>query len=480
MKKIGILAFSLFTMLNAQVKISDRESANEEVNPNAILEVESDNKAVLLPNLSNEALGQFQSPQKGMIAFSTDENSLVVFTGEKWVKFTEQEVPINVNPVDPPTPTPETKKFIINSYIRPELYEERGRIDKGKLLANNDLIYFGATPYWTGELMYEIPDNTIKNPNQVEFLESYEDKNGVVSFAGTSESYANVGREILNGSKNGAKKFSFGTWIYIEEWRPNAEIFGGYHWDEKSLVSLGMGEDSKFIFKVQNSNISIRAENLVGEWHHIALTYNGGTVKFYIDGEEVKDKTLSGDFPEELPFMKRFVQIGKNFKGKLDETFFNHLSLTQGNIKNFMRGIELRETNWASTKTIAYWKYDDESNRGKDEQSWKFIAKDIREILEKSNKNIKLRLGLNTGGNDVWKGMMGKQERREKFAGEVAKLIKEGGWDGVDFDFEWCETSDDYANYSATIIAVKEKLKELGLENKIFSVSLHPVSYEIS
>lgn len=131
------------------------------------------------------------------------------------------------------------------------------------------------------------------------------------------------------------------------------------------------------------------------------------------------------------------MKLGLNFKRKLDETFFNQLAGV--NMKNYMNnGIRLRNTNWFSAKTTAYFEYDDTLNFGKDEQSWKVIQqKKLKKRLNAADRNIRLRLGVNHH-QAKWEGMMSNERNRNNFAQKVFALVRDYDFDGADFDFEWC------------------------------------------
>lgn len=101
---------------------------------------------------------------------------------------------------------------------------------------------------------------------------------------------------------------------------------------------------------------------------------------------------------------------------------------------------------------------------------WEEVNRKIRQKLE--HKNIHLRLGVHHGD---WRSAC-CEEYRSRFVEAVARAIADYGFDGVDLDFEWPSTAEEYADYSATIVALKARLGEACL----LSVSLHPTAYRIS
>ena len=84
-----------------------------------------------------------------------------------------------------------------------------------------------------------------------------------------------------------------------------------------------------------------------------------------------------------------------------------------------------------------------------------------------------MRLGI-AGGE--WKKMMADATARTRFASEVKKIIEQYDFDGVDFDFEWPTNTNEFNNYSATVIQMRSTLGKY----VYFTASLHPVSFKIS
>ncbi len=373
------------------------------------------------------------------------------------------------------------KTFILSSYIRSSFYESSNRIPEESLLANNDLIHMVAKPYSDGSLYFELPENKASFAN-ADYLSDFDGRDGVMHFKGAN-AQMNAGNDLLNGVKSFEsdgtyKQFTFGTWIYIDEWTPEAYIFKKE--EDDSALSWKMGaETSQLVFSINDKDLTISVPALtLGKWHHLALAYHGGKdvnnrVAIYINGKIVENTVVSADFPKAIPFIRSQFNIASGLKAKVDETFINSLYLGASAVENYMKnGIALRKTDWNSTKTLAYWKYDDASNPGKDQQSWKSIYEEVRSKI--AGKNIKLRLGL-MGGD--WKTIMNNPVARTNFVNSVYYEIVKNKWDGVDFDFEWIYNNQDFSGYNATVIELGKKIKPL---NVTFSVSLHPLAYKIS
>ena len=78
--------------------------------------------------------------------------------------------------------------------------------------------------------------------------------------------------------------------------------------------------------------------------------------------------------------------MGENLKGYLDETFVN--SLLMGTLGRNPISFD----NWNKTKTLAYWKYDDSANPGKDSHTWAIRLEQIRTALNGQAGDRKIRL----------------------------------------------------------------------------------------
>jgi hypothetical protein len=91
-----------------------------------------------------------------------------------------------------------------------------------------------------------------------------------------------------------------------------------------------------------------------------------------------------------------------------------------------------------------------------------------------SGENITLRLGVS--GGDKWKYVLADNSSRESLIRNILSAIKENDLNGVDIDFEWAYTKEEFDSYSAFIIQLKKRLGG----KYILSISLSPISYRIS
>ena len=153
----------------------------------------------------------------------------------------------------------------------------------------------------------------------------------------------------------------------------------------------------------------------------------------------------------------------------MDETFVS--SLEVGTLGR--NPISFDTDIWNNTKTLAYWKYDDSAQLGKDSHTWVIRLEQIRATLNGQVGDRKLRLGI-AGGE--WLKMVSNETARTNFANNVKNVLDKYNMDGVDLDFEWAYSPSELTNYSKAIV----KLRGVLGKNVFFTVSLHPVSYKIT
>ena len=370
---------------------------------------------------------------------------------------------------------------IVSSYVRSNFYET-GRISKEALLNNNDIVYLAANTYADGEVFFEYPENhgTLTNAS---YLASFEGRNGVLDLKGAG-AVMNAGKDLLNKPDAGSNSFSFSSWIYIDNWIENSSIFRKYN-TANSRIDLQFGTQSSstlnfYLANGANSYVQINNSGLTpGQWHHVAVTYTGGAtannqVKIYIDGVNKSGVVYSGSdglLSRTGPFIRSDFELGINFDGKMDETSVNILSLGAGEIANIMNN-PLVFNSWNVSKTVAYWKYDDAAKPGHDSRTWKNVLDKLKQDIE-GTTGAYLRLGF-SGGD--WRKMMQTATSRNNFAQNVKNVLIANSFDGLDLDFEWCETAQEWTNYSLTIEALKAALGD----DFLFSVTLHPLYYKIS
>jgi Concanavalin A-like lectin/glucanases superfamily len=98
-------------------------------------------------------------------------------------------------------------------------------------------------------------------------------------------------------------------------------------------------------------------------WHHVAVTRNGSTVNFYIDGKNAGSTTMSGSFPSSsIPLHVGYD--GSSFKGFIDDPRLYDYALNADQIKVvYNQGASAvlgQDTSDSLNQGLAgYWKMDD-------------------------------------------------------------------------------------------------------------------------
>lgn len=84
---------------------------------------------------------------------------------------------------------------------------------------------------------------------------------------------------------------------------------------------------------------------------------------------------------------------------------------------------------------------------------------------------MRIRLGIASGS---WSSMISNAAARQRFADNIAELIKTYPLDGVDLDFEWMyENTAQWNQYGMLAQAIRTACPDM-----FFSISLHTVSYK--
>lgn len=372
------------------------------------------------------------------------------------------------------------KYKIVSGYVRSNFYES-GQVSPEYVRNNNDLIYLTASPYANGDLFFDYPNNEAVLTNAAH-LPSHDSRNGVMDFSGAGASM-NCGGDLLNKVDAGIGVFSFASWVYIDNWVAGSSIFRKYQDANNNIdLQLGVQTNDQLVFRLSNgADNYVTADNSgisTAGWHHVAVTYSGtaganNQVKLYVDGllKPITYKNGNGLLPTTGPFIRSNFELGVNFDGKMDETVLNQLSLSVGEI-NTIKNNPIVVDSWNETKFNAYWKYDDVSKPGKNSRAWIGVLDGLKQTLT-GYTGAKIRIGISGG---AFKTMMISGTARTNFANNVNTILSTYGLDGVDLDFEWCTTTQEWSDYSEVILALNTVLPS----TSVFSATLHPLYYTIS
>ena len=373
------------------------------------------------------------------------------------------------------------KYRIVNAYVRKNLYD-LGHITNQFLQNCNDIIVISGAPYADGEIWYEWPDAQGTTIN-ASYLASKSGRTGLIDFGGAGASM-NVGGDMLNTTTGGINQFSFSTWVYIDNWTENSYLFK----QEASATSkvnlkLGAAATNRLYLEIADGTDNyayVDNSGLAsGAWHNVAVAYKGNAaagsqVNIYIDGVLQTEQYKNGNnlLPTKLPFIRNDIELGVDLDGSFDETSFSALRNTQSIVNSLMNN-ELIVDTFNETKIRSYWKFDDASNVGADQISWKATMLKIQSVFT-DLEGVAFKFGFGRGD---FQNMLSSATTRNNFATNVSTLLANNTFlDGFDLDFEWCLTNTCWSNFNEVITALDAIL----VSDKHMTVTLHSLFHNLS
>ena len=363
-----------------------------------------------------------------------------------------------------------------SSFVR---HCDRLQIDRDMHLMTNDLIFLDAqVSGYTGAVTMTYPDNQGELSN-ASYVAEYEGRNGVLHLNGEGAGM-NVSEEVLQNT-GGLPAMNYATieaWISIEEWRTGAAIFNKS--DESNQFSIKLGDESKKELLVGINGYTYNFENALtaAGWEHIAVSIVSTTGRAITYADNITTIPDEDDFT----FMNTSAEavIGENFKGYIDEVAVWGNARTSAQIAQDAAGtsgdLTFPSGGDGAIYLLSYWQFNDADNPGKNTRSWKELLSQIRKMYD-GYRGFKIRLGLissdSENGNKVWPSHISDAAWRERLAADVAELLPY--CDGIDVDFEWLYSGD--SRWTSGYGPMVEALRAVIPEDKVFSVSLHPVAY---
>lgn len=361
-------------------------------------------------------------------------------------------------------------------------------IPRDQYLLSNEIIILGADCVAaTGNVVPRTPNNhaTVEGAT---YLSTYEGREGVLSFDGKSST-----RLVApSATFNKGDKFSFETWLYLEEWTPGAYLFRKETADGKNGLSLRLGDDANnptLIARVNGNEFVSQSMSIpVGKWCHVGLAPgSGGSViralLFFLDEDSIRPNvSLSSSEYNVTPTGNEDepIYIGENLKAKLDETLFWNKVIALSDEKNHMTNVPMPGLNKNAnvidiTDCSAYYTFDNEENLGHSSHSqdeWANIMRSAYEGHYPAKITLSVRGHDDANASDNYTSIMNNEAKRKIFAQDLAELSK--NYDGVELDLEWIYNATAWSNYhklSKEIIAALP-------EGKTFRISTHNVTYE--
>jgi hypothetical protein len=365
-------------------------------------------------------------------------------------------------------------------------FADRG-VDREKYLLANDIIMLGVESYPDGSIVMPFPNNqgNLINANH---LQEFEGRTGVISFNGEG-----AGMEVGKGALEPDNRYSFHTWIYLEEWTEGAYIFQKEAADTQGFsIRLGSAESKEIIVRLNGQEFKrpitpTMLANPTGNWWHlgiVAFSLELGATRtflFTVNGKGYFPNTAGS--PTSTPsthvpigWATTDAVVGKNLNAKLDETAIWNIDLSEGQVQSYMQELPMPGFGKIITaatvfyKMNSFWNYDNSENPGYDSYSYLHFMDIVRSAFD-GYRGYTLRMSVK--GHNNWQSTIADAGRRKKMAEGIVAAAAD--FDGIDLDFEWCYDGTCFNNYGLLI----EEVGKLLPPEKIYSVSPHYVSYAI-
>jgi len=212
-----------------------------------------------------------------------------------------------------------------------------GDVERGRLVSGFE---GSGVAYWSfeegsGEMAYDKVGGYHAKLNGVEWSDDGI-SGGAIRFEGSSEQYAEAEMPDV-------EEFSLSLWV-----RPSALDVSDSN-DFRDVVQTNVGsllileENGRVSFRLPGTDTDrLVAESVtVGEWTHIAATFDGQRRVVYIDGSEQANDVVDVDgnaIGKRIRFGNRFRELaGHSYAGAVDEIRIFSRALTKTDLKKFAR-----------------------------------------------------------------------------------------------------------------------------------------------
>ena len=145
--------------------------------------------------------------------------------------------------------------------------------------------------------------------------------------------YVDVGNKT---SLQGMSQLSLGVWVKSDNVNDMDHIF---HQRSDTYFIRGDGTNSNWMMTIRNSsetevysNVAVVKNN---KWTHLALTYDGNTVKYYQDGTQIDTDSLTGNVDNDNDNFYIGTDVGTNrfFNGLIDDVRIYNYARTAEQIR---------------------------------------------------------------------------------------------------------------------------------------------------
>lgn len=363
-------------------------------------------------------------------------------------------------------------------------HNDRLQIDRDMHLLTNDLIFLNASVNGrTGEVTMDALDHASATGG-ITYLSTDGERSGVAVLDGTGS--LNLGKALQEG-KPASMSATVGGWFNIKEWVEGAALFEQKESDDNLFgIYLGKLENKQLIVKADGWLMECDGIFVLGQWQHIAVSMDPNSsrnpIRVYVNNQNMRGTITrpSDGVVFTLKDIDADAMVGTGFIGKMDELMVwrNARTAFAADMDGTLAVAKFPGGGYDAIFFDGYWKFDEEDNLGYNSRGWKAMVEQTRKLYE-GYRGYKIRFGLissdnDASGNKLWVSNIGKESWRENIVKGVEKLLPY--CDGVDIDLEWLDNNPNNPRWNYYGEMVKA-IRAVMPENKIFSVSLHPVSY---
>jgi hypothetical protein len=159
-------------------------------------------------------------------------------------------------------------------------------------------------------------------------------------------------------SMDGIQAITLAVWVWQEDHQATGIIQKGGGWGNMSYL-IQPWSDQQIYFGILDTSsraITQPGDYPMGEWYHMAGTFDGESLTIYINGEEKAQAPAPTDT---IPDTAEPLQVGNRLAGVLDDFVMYSRALTADEIKAIMEGnilpVEIGgklASTWASVKSV--------------------------------------------------------------------------------------------------------------------------------
>ena len=181
-------------------------------------------------------------------------------------------------------------------------------------------------------------------------------------------SYVSCGSINMSGSQ-----LTFMGWVKVNQFNAGtansaaniSSLWGTEAGSTTNLMRLGDGgalakEKVQLVVSTSSGNNKLNGNKSLttGQWYHLAGTYDGSTMKIYINGILDVSQSLTGNVSSFGAFNLGYnYNVSRFFDGEMEEVSVWKTALSQATIRDWMcRSITSSHPNYANLE--AYWKFD--------------------------------------------------------------------------------------------------------------------------